>query len=1126
MRRTQSEFPAFALASILQEAGLTRPDGRPLYAYGVKAAELSQLGVALRSSLEYGKLRTREEGAAFCLYAAERFCQLQEGGVWAWTTVLDELGTTRMGHEFYEPIRKGLEWWGRCVQKREGKNFYLVTLAVEGGLPRFLIREGSHYRRFLRRVLVERERFSHLPPRDSATRFAFMLPKTLQSEDVLELSTTLIDWALNLRREVRGSDDPIRFLDDSRPGWRTNAPIRLSAEGAEGLVSGLLRIRRDAKENDHLFEIALELDPVAQSVRRLPVCPPTVEVETLERSIGGKALPTRIQVYLRDDRGDLHHVAGARKVGDGSTYVVDASGGSRRLGLDGENGRLDLVVKDGGGMDLGQLSIPGGEPLDGSPWVFPGPAEEEPVRSIAMGSVRTRRESVLVAVPEGAVWGGEGPNFVAELSGSRRSVFEVSESTTCLVDGETYKIEVRSESDDDRSYRLLGDRVAIGLGGSTVWRGCPRVLVDAPDIGARELDVVDLQWKPRTGTWRPMPVRPLGDGWIRYQADGATRFRTRVSIVPTDFCVHAVVGEKDGIGTVQLSGVSTDAVTHAHEEGIEVQKIRRGAAVDLLVKVEPGDERTRLDLLVQFDEYQGLELSTLLPVKRRSFVAGREGRALRGGVELPLSSLVGMKAVAIQPGGGVRFFLEGHGSGFRRQALAELHPCGGGRHELPMDEVHGRLENLLGADWSAEDYVELRICNTGVESYEAASRIKVRRFRYRLALHREESGDEVRIELLGEDTDEPGLRIELQPMEEPCGERRRLELGAEARTWTVRGSEFTPGPWLITAWWNDRLVARPTLLTIGEQEAANSLPDQSDLRAAVRRPEAEVDEAVDRAIQQLVAWGADERGRDGWKLIGEYMATLDKLPPETFRVVRRMVLNSDAVAMALYKSAGSEWAPEAWSALGSLPFLWHLVSFRSWVLAARAERARFESLEALHPGLIQPDELLTSCWRTLHDLVRRKAPFLADSIELAHCVESRDAESSVELNNSLAKKVAEVEGSIRRAWNDLRIRKQDRTESDWGNEAVLPLTGVSEKEVPLVWKYLQQGSYTKFMAFIREAPARAAFMAFELEPERWSRGHVDQLKRARAFDEDWFDTAFEFIAASIARERLLKQAQG
>ena len=581
---------------------------------------------------------------------------------------------------------------------------------------------------------------------------------------------------------------------------------------------------------------------------------------------------------------------------------------------------------------------------------------------------------------------------------------------------------------------------------------------------------------------------------------------------------------------MRLHGVSAESVFHEPEEGVEVQKVQRGERVDLEVEVETVDERTQLALLVQFGPHQALELSTLLPVERRNFLVGREGRALRGGEELPLSSLVGMRAVAIQPGSSAGFFLEGHGSGFSRQKLADLHDRGGGRHELPLDEVYGRVEALIGSDWSPRDYAELRICSTGVQSLDRASRIGIRPFRYRLEVHREESSDEVRIELKGGDVESPGIGVVLRPMEEPCGEAHTLKQGADTGTWGIRGAKFSPGPWLVTAWLNDRLAARPTLVTIDAQDSPPSQLGEpgctaGDLRDAVRRPEAEVDAAVDQAIEQLVEWGGDEKGADGWKLIGEFLSTLDRLPPETYRVVRRLTLNPNAAAIGLFRSAGSEWAPEAWSSLEKLPFLWHLVPFRGWVLGAEAHRTRFEALEAANPGLIEPAELVASAWRTLRDLAQRKAPFLADSIDLAHCLHSEDPTSFVEFHGRLAKKLGSSEGSLPRAWNDLRIRKQDLREADWGNEPMRQFDGVSENDVPLVWRRLRQSSYTKFMAFVREAPARAAFMSLGLEPEQWTQEHVEQLKRAREFDVDWFDTAFEAMAAPLVMERLMEHAK-
>lgn len=1120
MSLTPSESPQRVLRSILESVERTDPDGRPLYGYAANPGTLSRLGVVLRDSLQRGRLSSPEEGAAFCLYAAERFCEQHESGVWKWASVLEELETQRGAPEFYEGIKAGLKWWGRDLLVAGGKNLYLVTLAIEGGLPRSLVKEGSHYRRFLRRVLVEHERFPSMPLRDSANRFAGVLPQTLRSDDVLELSVKLIDWAARSRVGVPPGVDPILFLDQNDPGWRTHAPIRLSTEGAEGLLGGLLRARRDGSENDDLFEVVLELDHEARSVRRTPFCPPTLDAETLQRMLGARdELPTRIQVYLRDDRGQLRHVARASRVGDGSLYAVDGTAGAHHHDLEGELGRLDLVVQGAGGEDLGSTSIPGGEPVDDAPWVFSAPTRGHSVRAIAMGSVKTRRDALHVAVPYGSTWQDPVPERVTELPGDRREVFEIHQSTACRVGDESYRFEVRAEHEVERSYRLVGERITVGFGGTTAWRGCPQVLMDDPDVGARIVNRDELEWRSRAGTWGPMPDQPLGDGCIRHRLDGATRFRTTVSIVPEKFSVQARVGRSSGTGTLLVSGVPSDAVTVQQDEGILVQKQDRGDVLEIEITASAANERTHLELLVLFGAEDGIELSTLIPVRRQTFVQGRVREAVRGGTEVPLSDLIGMSAVAIEPGSSTRFFLEGLGSLFPRQELVALHDRGDGRHELAMDEVYAAVEALIGAQWGADDYVELRICSTGFEALERQAKIRVRRFLHRLDIHRGEPGDEIRIELSTSDPGDIDVRMEMRPMDAPEADPVVLKSGAEGSSWIVGSGELSPGPWLITAWSNARLAARPTLLTIGDTVEEDA---PSKLHAAVRLLEEDVDAALDAAIEVLATAGDAE----GWGLLDRYLRALQTHPPDTFRAVRRLVANHGATARAMYRCVGHEWDSSAWSALSKLPFLWHLVPESSWRAAADAERIEMESYATKHPHLFDPPALEGSSWMRVRELVQRKAPYLVDVIDLARLRRSRDLKSFQDLSASLEAKIRGGSSTLGHEWNALRIRKQDVSEAGWGNEEFEPIEQAASDPVPEIWRDLPEGSYKKFMTFVREAPARAAFLADRRAETPCTHEHVHQLKRARAFDPDWFDTGFEVVYAVLLKRRLMEFAGG
>ena len=98
------------LTELLERHDLRRPDKRALYAYQVTRGELSRIGHSLSAILAQRKLDGGAEGAAFCIYFAERFCECHSGGPWRWDTVLPELMTSRPAVDFYAAVESGLKW--------------------------------------------------------------------------------------------------------------------------------------------------------------------------------------------------------------------------------------------------------------------------------------------------------------------------------------------------------------------------------------------------------------------------------------------------------------------------------------------------------------------------------------------------------------------------------------------------------------------------------------------------------------------------------------------------------------------------------------------------------------------------------------------------------------------------------------------------------------------------------------------------------------------------------------------------------------------------------------------------------------------------------------------------------
>ena len=70
------------LGDVVEEGGLGRVDGRPLYAYRSSEKNLNRLEVLLKEHVEGMFFRRDEFAAAFCLFAAEHFRRVHEEGAW------------------------------------------------------------------------------------------------------------------------------------------------------------------------------------------------------------------------------------------------------------------------------------------------------------------------------------------------------------------------------------------------------------------------------------------------------------------------------------------------------------------------------------------------------------------------------------------------------------------------------------------------------------------------------------------------------------------------------------------------------------------------------------------------------------------------------------------------------------------------------------------------------------------------------------------------------------------------------------------------------------------------------------------------------------------------------------
>jgi hypothetical protein len=231
------------VSEVLETAGLTTPDGRPLHNYRISSAQHSKLKQMLRSRLYHGYSYV-QMAAPFVLWAAEHVRSAFLGGPLTWAFIFQGLDLPEDRNRGVELVQAGLPWWRRSVRVSEGRlRLFLYSLMAEGGLPQALLNQQVLYRRVVLGLLAEIEAEGGVqaaPFADRiASRWVAALPQTFQTADFARL---MVDLGLALARLRAELPEDLSehaaewWLDRHHPGWAEELPLRMSSDIAEQLI--------------------------------------------------------------------------------------------------------------------------------------------------------------------------------------------------------------------------------------------------------------------------------------------------------------------------------------------------------------------------------------------------------------------------------------------------------------------------------------------------------------------------------------------------------------------------------------------------------------------------------------------------------------------------------------------------------------------------------------------------------------------------------------------------------------------------------------------------------------------------------------------------------------------------
>lgn len=956
------------LGRIITRSGLDPQDAYPLYAYRTTDDELQQLR---ESFVEIFSIRSDligEERAAFCLFAAEWFRRHHRGGPWKWATILEDglalspRRCIRVRQTLNEVTYHGLAWWEQEVIRTTSSYRYLTTLACQGGLPLHMLRQhGNTLWRYFRDVLQQYERYPDASPIALAQEADYILPQTLRHEVVHEVTAQLISAVVELRRLCVSADgedsDHLDYLEKYVPRWRQRIPLSLDDEVADELLRGLMRERAQPVGDAELtVTAALVLQAEEARVVRDLSFEREIEESRLAQflKLAEDELPPRLQLYL-DGNGARVAVAFAARMHGKPTFRLQRLPHSPLSGQYA-SGRIMLAAVVGS-SDLAVVDPPGGDPLPDLPWTFEA---TEPNRMIGVGSLRTRRTSVLVALPQGYRLLAADADEVTKKAVMRvedRDLYLVCGLLRASEDGITVSV-IRTNGPDEAgsTFSMRGRRVPLGPGGSEVWQELSGVCEHKSDRSGPSVFVAkeDIQWRPARGGRQWLPLEHsgcLGEVVLRVVRDAEISYQSRLVVVPDRFQFASCPGPRLHEGAIRLTNLGATEIHVAADQGMEVTvKDDKSGSFEIHVLLQSKERPATLALRATFPDGSRAELQTAFPVPRTEIIDAAE-RPWPAGVPVPLDHLDGLRLFAVLQQDETLQLRDKDG-----RYLATLQSVQGSNqtYQLPLSLIHSKAAALLARSSDPDKKLRLEVQRKSTQvlwHFDVSRHLGELRIckRRRNALC--DGPDE---EIVDENVSNPlvheisvaaerfvslikhsdGIRLELKPLghpdqAEPPGALERLD----ERSWLFHTDRCSAGPWLVTAWVDEQTCLRPSLITVRGGDEPGADPTAVDREERFDAVVNIVDrEQRSRAWRTLILEVAEDPSHPAWDPLMTLVDACTTLPVTTFEAVSELVKNPQATAYAMIQKIDDAIL---WERLEQLPFLWSLLPIRAWISAAR-----------------------------------------------------------------------------------------------------------------------------------------------------------------------------------------------
>ena len=1115
---------------------VTKPDGRPLYAYKCSDKKYAELKALAKEKIDLA-LRGRQADqveAIFCFYAAATFCREHEGGIWTWETVFKPLSIKEPDYQYIKDwVGLGLKWWCRPLIKQNGRRRFLSTVACEGGLPLQLLQKDTAAINHFFRAVLEKYHEQGCAGLEMAETLsclqAHRLPPSLRQDIVFRLGGELIAAVDELQREIGNVPNPIAALDEKIPDWRNRFPLRVEEQTAEVLFKGLVNRSGELVRAAHArlrWRGNLQQTATGWRVEKSLELPEKISGEQICQWLGQKNAPPRLRLLLITQTGTevIAWLTLSGGVGETARY--------RREWLNREGLSLfDSAVMEPHALSLhdGQkeytLSIQNGEPWGELPWLFVEKNTTGDLEFLAEGSAQTRAEQAWVLAPETLMIKPHEMGHCDNLGNHvvlNRSVYQVTGTVDFLTtDHDCYRIRCQAADDSTGNFSIVGTILNEIINQHPVYLGLPRIAKNAAHY--------KTQWRSvnNDSNWREGEQDCAGRIWLRLHntAENIEVFRRQVFVLPKSFRILSVIGEGTTSGSYRLYGLMGASVVI--DTGQQTSRIIDGIEI-----VCPLLQMTSLPKLIVSLHWLTVSLTINLPYPQRGAVFQLAGQMLQHDDCIPLDRLGGLRLLLQDHRGGQGYWLEAElisvspmDARLSRLRFRDRLPAlDSGRCETTLLVWQERIASLLNSSRSLDAYVRLDIASAQGECF---ARLQIARFdcfiepNYPAGLVSLSADN---LHRLGGDW-QHRIRLEMIPLWSPASLPQSLEVNSERDAcWNVPDN-LQVGPWWIVGRDGDWARFRPLLWVVTNRDIAVTEEISTSMLAAAIR-EANVEQRNILLADVLQELGENPEHAD-WLRLFDLIRLSREFPTSSLDVLTRLMSFPQTLALALLK-ADEELFTCVWSFAEQMPFSWSLLSVHCWLEAATLH---FKSLDEALGELDVNGDIVFGIFQQFREHTTSRRDYWA---VLCDWLQERIFRDRPLQNNSLqvARLLPDfIDEQIDQAEQELQGRHD--ADEHWPQSDEVMRRG----KLGLVDAHYQYQRLDSRYRPVRCAPFAAASLSInsrsfsaeflgleskeldQLEPYVITDNLIYELRLVRPFDQLWFDRVYT-LALTLELSRL------